>query len=57
MTYAPEHEKELRNRSHRHRMGVLGPLVGDPRSYEVEFFAARRFSVPAPSHEHLNSAV
>jgi transposase len=22
MTYAPEHEKELRNRSHRHRMGV-----------------------------------
>src|SRR5215211_1348966 len=57
MTYAPEHEKELRNRSHRHRMGVLGPLVGDPRSYEVEFFAARRFSVPAPSHEHLTSAV
>jgi len=40
-----------------HARQVLRPLGGDPRSYEVEFFAPLSGFVLASSREHLTSAV
>jgi hypothetical protein len=39
-----------------HTRQVLRPLGGDPRSYEVEFFAPLVGFVLAPRREHLTSA-
>src|SRR5215212_10125793 len=39
-----------------HARQVLRPLGGDPRSYEVEFFAPLAGFVLASSREHLTSA-